>query len=150
MSSAPRSQPELVRELALLLNSALLLFRDVRPNDAACLLAAKGYLLLRDDHRELAERLNGTLHLLTRELASTFAPSPAAELDVRPLPPAERHERIFQTWEDLPPGTAFVLVNDHDPKPLYYQFAAEKAGRFSWQPLEEGPERWRVAIGKTV
>jgi len=24
--------------------------------------------------------------------------------------------------------TAFVLVNDHDPKPLYYQLAAENAG----------------------
>jgi hypothetical protein len=29
-------------------------------------------------------------------------------------------------------GSAFVLVNDHDPKPLYYQLAAENAGEFSW------------------
>ena len=40
-----------------------------------------------------------------------------------------------------------VLVNDHDPKPLYYQFA-ERAGAFTWQPLEEGPEVCRIAIGK--
>ena len=47
------------------------------------------------------------------------------QLDVRPEPPARRHELIFQTWGSLDVGEAFELVNDHDPKPLYYQFAAE-------------------------
>ena len=42
-----------------------------------------------------------------------------------------------------------VLVNDHDPKPLYYQFSFERAGTFTWRYLEEGPEVWRVEIGKT-
>ena len=45
---------------------------------------------------------------------------------------------------------AYVLVNDHDPKPLYYQFAAERAGTFTWQDLEEGPEAWRVEIGRVA
>lgn len=70
------------------------------------------------------------------------------ELDVRTEAPARRHELIFQTWHSLEPGAAFVLVNDHDPKPLYYQFAAENAGEFSWEPLEQGPETWRVQIGR--
>ncbi|MDR7525880.1 MAG: DUF2249 domain-containing protein, partial [Armatimonadota bacterium] len=48
------------------------------------------------------------------------------------------------------PGEAFELVNDHDPKPLYYQFAAELPGQFTWQYLEQGPEVWRVRIGKPV
>jgi uncharacterized protein (DUF2249 family) len=47
------------------------------------------------------------------------------QLDVRAEPPARRHELIFDTYEQLEPGAGFVLVNDHDPKPLYYQFAAE-------------------------
>ncbi len=51
-------------------------------------------------------------------------------LDVRAEPPMRRHTLIFATYEALEPGAAFVLVNDHDPKPLYYQFAAEKAGEF--------------------
>ena len=55
------------------------------------------------------------------------------KLDVRVLPPAQRHTLIFQTFEALRPGTAFELVNDHDPKPLYYQFAAERAGEFTWE-----------------
>jgi len=45
-------------------------------------------------------------------------------------------------------GAGFVLVNDHDPKPLRYQFEAEHADDFTWDYLEQGPEVWRVRIGK--
>ncbi|OFV98971.1 MAG: hypothetical protein A3H94_01585 [Acidobacteria bacterium RIFCSPLOWO2_02_FULL_60_20] len=71
------------------------------------------------------------------------------ELDVRPYPPAERHRLIFEKFEGLEPGAAFVLINDHDPKPLYYQFAAEHDGKFRWEYQEKGPVIWRVAIGKS-
>ena len=69
-------------------------------------------------------------------------------LDVRSEPPARRHELIFDTYNGLRPGDAFVLVNDHDPKPLWYQFEAEHAGTYSWDYLEQGPEVWRVRIGR--
>ncbi len=69
-------------------------------------------------------------------------------LDVRQLPPAKRHPLIFQTFEALAPGETFVLVNDHDPKPLYYQFMFEQAGRFTWDALEQGPDVWSVRISK--
>ena len=72
----------------------------------------------------------------------------APALDVRTEPPARRHELIFQTYHALAPGTSYVLVNDHDPKPLRYQFEAEHPGAFTWQYLEEGPEVWRVQIGR--
>lgn len=72
------------------------------------------------------------------------------ELDVRQLIPRDRHSEIFGTFGALNPGTAFVLVNDHDPKPLYYQLQAENAGEFTWDYLEEGPEVWRVRIGRTA
>lgn len=71
-----------------------------------------------------------------------------ADLDVRTLAPARRHAVIFSTFEALGPGQAFVLVNDHDPKPLYYQFQAEQPGKFTWTYLEQGPEVWRVRIGR--
>ncbi len=70
-------------------------------------------------------------------------------LDVRTLPPARRHSLIFETYDGLRPGGSFVLVNDHDPKPLYYQFAYERAGAFTWTYEEQGPQVWRVRIGKT-
>lgn len=69
-------------------------------------------------------------------------------LDVRSEQPARRHTLIFSRYAELNPGERFVLVNDHDPKPLYYQFAAEHAGEFTWDYLEEGPATWRVAIGR--
>ena len=72
----------------------------------------------------------------------------AEELDVRPCPPAERHRLIFEKFDELEPGAAFVLINDHDPKPLYYQFAAEHDGEFRWEYQQKGPVVWRAAIGK--
>jgi uncharacterized protein (DUF2249 family) len=72
------------------------------------------------------------------------------QLDVRPLPPAQRHALIFQRFAALAPGESFVLVNDHDPKPLFYQFKFEYENQFSWEYLAQGPEIWRVTIGRTA
>jgi uncharacterized protein (DUF2249 family) len=69
-------------------------------------------------------------------------------LDVRAEPPTRRHELIFEHYNALSPGDGYILVNDHDPKPLYYQFEAEHAGDFTWEYLESGPEVWRVDIGR--
>ena len=70
-------------------------------------------------------------------------------LDVRPIPPQEKHPTIFETFDALEVGEHFVLVNDHDPKPLYYQFQAERPGEMEWTYLEEGPEVWLVRLEKT-
>ncbi|NLG70633.1 MAG: DUF2249 domain-containing protein [Chloroflexi bacterium] len=70
------------------------------------------------------------------------------ELDIRSIPPVNRHPLIFETFEKLQPGEGFVLINDHDPKPLYYQFQAERSGTFDWEYLESGPEKWRVRISR--
>lgn len=69
-------------------------------------------------------------------------------VDVRDIAPRQRHPLIFSTFAGLAEGTAMELVNDHDPKPLYYQFEAELRGHFEWDYLERGPEVWRVAITK--
>lgn len=70
-------------------------------------------------------------------------------LDVRTEIPARRHELIFEHYNALKPGEGYILVNDHDPKPLYYQFEAEHTGDFTWEYLEQGPEVWRVDIGRS-
>ncbi|MBL9135938.1 MAG: DUF2249 domain-containing protein [Verrucomicrobiales bacterium] len=67
-------------------------------------------------------------------------------IDVRTMPPRQRHPTIFATWEALSDGGVILLVNDHDPLPLYYQFAAEFAGQFLWEYVERGPEVWKVRI----
>lgn len=69
-------------------------------------------------------------------------------IDVRTIIPRERHPLLFQTFDNLAAGESFELVNDHDPKPLYYQFMAERPGELGWEYLEEGPETWRVVLTK--
>lgn len=69
-------------------------------------------------------------------------------VDVRSIAPRERHPLIFGTFDRLAAGQALLLVNDHDPKPLFYQFQAESPGEFTWDYLESGPEVWQVKIGK--
>jgi len=71
-------------------------------------------------------------------------------LDVRVIPPREKHPTIFAVFNALKPGEAFVLVNDHDPKPLRFQFEFEHTGQFDWQYLEQGPAVWRVQISRTA
>lgn len=74
--------------------------------------------------------------------------APGAEIDVRSLIPAQRHAKIFQLVNELALGRSFILINDHDPKPLYYQLEAEYPSQFSWTYLEQGPSVWRVEIGR--
>lgn len=71
-------------------------------------------------------------------------------VDVRTIEPRDRHPLIFGTFSSLVQDEALLLVNDHDPKPLYYQFQAEHGGEFSWEYLEEGPNVWRVRIGRVA
>lgn len=141
---------EVAHKLNALFDEALRALGAAGQADAACELAAKGWSLLRHRFPREAERLNGTLHYLTRAPKAARSPAGSQDelLEVRHLAPAERHRVIFETYFALAAGGAFVLVNDHDPKPLYYQFAAEHPGAFSWEPLEEGPEVWRVRIAK--
>ncbi|MBF0556998.1 MAG: DUF2249 domain-containing protein [Nitrospirae bacterium] len=70
------------------------------------------------------------------------------ELDVIKIIPKERHPLIFKTFDEMSDGDLFILVNDHDPKPLYYQFLHERENRFLWEYLEQGPEIWKVKITK--
>lgn len=46
-------------------------------------------------------------------------------LDVREIPPVDRHPRIHETFESMDPGETLTIINDHEPKPLYYEMAAE-------------------------
>ncbi len=126
--------------------------------DQACRLVARAWATLRSPRPDLSVALSAALHRLARSVTAepvtlstrAFQPTPDSPgtLDVRSLAPAQRHERIFATYAALAPGTSFVLVNDHDPKPLRYQFEAEHPTAFTWDYLEAGPRTWRVRIGR--
>lgn len=70
------------------------------------------------------------------------------DLDLRPMPPFERHEKIFDVWNSLNSGQVLKITNDHDPKPLHYQFEAEQKGKYEWEYEQKGPKDWVVKIKK--
>lgn len=49
----------------------------------------------------------------------------AATLDLRDVPPPQRHPEIHDASDALDSGETLRLVNDHDPKPLFYETRAE-------------------------
>jgi DUF438 domain-containing protein len=57
----------------------------------------------------------------------------AVELDMRAVPLLQRQARIMSAWRDLPAGAELRLINDREPKPLYYLFQATQRGRFEWR-----------------
>lgn len=69
-------------------------------------------------------------------------------IDVRTIPPHQRHATIIAAFDSLAVGASFVLVNDHDPRPLNYQFNSLRTGEFGWEYESKGPE-WRVRISRT-
>lgn len=70
------------------------------------------------------------------------------ELDARVIPPRDKHPTIFRTFDALKSGQSMILINDHDPRPLRYQLAAERPDSFNWTYQEEGPTVWRVKIDR--
>lgn len=69
-------------------------------------------------------------------------------IDARTLPADQRHADIFRTFDELPAGGRFVLVHDHDPKPLLRQFLSERRGQFEWSILEARSGAFRIEIEK--
>jgi len=71
-------------------------------------------------------------------------------LNVTLIEPRLKHPTIFDRFDELISGESLVLLNDHDPKPLYYELAAERGEIFSWKYLEQGPELWKVKITRNI
>jgi len=79
---------------------------------------------------------------------STLTASPINTLNVTLLEPRLKHPTVFKNFDALEPGEAFYILNDHDPKPLYYQLIAERGNVFTWKYEEQGPIWWKVLIQK--
>ena len=72
----------------------------------------------------------------------------ATIIHVPDYPPREKHSTIFKSFDELKSGEFMQIVNDHDPRPLQYQFMMERPEEFTWEYDEQGPEVWKVTIGK--
>jgi len=71
-----------------------------------------------------------------------------AVLDVTQIEPQLKHPTIFEHFDALEQGESFIIHNDHDPRPLYYQLLGERGNIFTWDYLESGPETWQVQLTK--
>ncbi|WP_307826350.1 DUF2249 domain-containing protein [Microvirga arvi] len=71
-------------------------------------------------------------------------------LDVRQIMPRMRHPLIFSTFDQLDDGEGFLLVSDHDPRPLLYQFGVNYPGAFDWDYVAKGPDLWQVRISRAA
>lgn len=69
-------------------------------------------------------------------------------INVTLIEPRLKHPTIFARFDELKSGETLMLHNDHDPKPLYFQLAAQKGEIFTWEYEEQGPEWWKVKITK--
>lgn len=67
-------------------------------------------------------------------------------IDVRVIEPINKHKRIFERFDELAKGESLLIINDHDPKPLYYQLLAERGNIFDWEYILNGPIEWNVRI----
>jgi uncharacterized protein (DUF2249 family) len=74
--------------------------------------------------------------------------SSSLELDVRVIPPRDKHPAIFRAFDGLASGQAVVIVNDHDPRRLREMFAAQRPDAFDWAYEADGPKVWRVRISR--
>jgi uncharacterized protein (DUF2249 family) len=71
------------------------------------------------------------------------------EFDVRTLIPIERHKKLLRIFKELPVGKSFVFINDHDPKPLYYEFRSVYGDVVDWEYLNRGGREWKVKVTRT-
>lgn len=71
-------------------------------------------------------------------------------LDVTLIEPRLKHPTIFEYFDALKPGDSFIIHNDHDPKPVYYQLMGERGNIFTFEYLETGPEHWYIEIKKNA
>ncbi|WP_293955673.1 MULTISPECIES: iron-sulfur cluster repair di-iron protein [unclassified Sphingobacterium] len=71
-------------------------------------------------------------------------------LEVFNIEPRLKHPTIFDHFDALDSGESFIIKNDHDPKPLYYQLLGERGKDIIWNYLESGPEYWQVRLGKPL
>lgn len=73
---------------------------------------------------------------------------PMTELNVSNISCDVKHGMIFKQYEELNPGESFILINDHDPKPLITQFISKHGEEFEHEYLLKGPNEWKLKFSK--
>lgn len=67
-------------------------------------------------------------------------------VDVRGYPTWERHPRVFAAFDAMPVGSDLVVVSDHEPRPLRYEFDEQRGGAFVWEQRRLDEQLWHAVI----
>jgi len=67
-------------------------------------------------------------------------------LDLRPLPPPQRHRLVYEALDRLAVGEVLELLNDHRPSPLRYELEATRPGQYGWEDDQDGPAVFSARI----
>lgn len=73
---------------------------------------------------------------------------PNAVIEACKLPRLIRKNVIVENFELLNNGEYFLLIHEHDPKPLKMYFEKEFPGRYEWKYLKKEPGDWQIHISK--
>ncbi|MBI5382830.1 MAG: DUF2249 domain-containing protein [Opitutae bacterium] len=79
---------------------------------------------------------------------NTTAHPQNTRLDVREVDCSSKRELIFERWLSLQPGEHFVLVNHHDPVPMYYMLSGQFPEQVNWEYEERTAEYVAIRITK--
>lgn len=71
-------------------------------------------------------------------------------LDIRGLEPKHRHAKIHEAFDELKPGDTLLLINDHNPTPLYYELKATHPDFDveAYRLKEEEADKWVAELKK--
>ena len=83
---------------------------------------------------------------VTRNVPTHLSEGGVLVVNVPDISPQYKHATIFHVFENLNPGESFIIHNDHDPKPLYYQLSSEHGDVFTWEYITQGPEWYDIRV----
>ena len=69
-------------------------------------------------------------------------------LDLAQVAPARHQHALLRAFDDLEPDERMIVVAPYHPRGLLAALQIERWGRFEWSPLSDGPQVWRVEIGR--
>ncbi|HET7746996.1 MAG TPA: DUF2249 domain-containing protein, partial [Vicinamibacteria bacterium] len=78
----------------------------------------------------------------------TATAAAASTLDLAQVAPARHHHALLRAFDDLEPDERMIVVAPYHPRGLLAALQIERWGRFEWSPLSDGPQVWRVEVGR--
>lgn len=67
-------------------------------------------------------------------------------VDLRVVDRLERLPLLELTLQSLTAGEDLLVMTGERPERLHQYITQQYGGRFQWQPVEEGPDLWRVRL----